>query len=929
MIDPLAAPALVRTPGQWNLSCPDWEDRIRQGRSLMPALPLDPEPAIRALQAFNKMRLPDVVGKPTMEESVGDWFKEIVQALFGSYDRTAKVRRIQEIFALVPKKSGKALALDTPIATPDGFTPMGQLRAGDLVIDADGRPTKVIAKSTIFVGRKCYEVEFSTGEKVVCDADHLWVTDAHRDRECKNPRGSRSTPQPSAKTTAEIARSLTVHSGKYRINNHRTSLCGPLNLPDANLPIPPYALGVWLGDGTSAGPMVTAGLDDADDLVVKLVANGQPAYVRQRFPEKGSVTIQLGIPNTQWAKLPYRFRTAAANLGLLGNKHIPARYLRASRSQRLDLLRGLIDTDGNITDRGECVFSNSNWRLCQDVRELVNSLGFKSSIVKHRSKLNGVDHGPCWRIVFCAFADVHVSTMPRKVINQKGRPNRAARSESRQIVAVREVASVPTQCIAVESATKQYLVTRSLIPTHNTTYSAALMLVALIMNQRSRVEFLFIGPTQAIAQTAYEQTLGIIESDVYLKKRFKPKEHKKEILDLTNGAKLKIKTFDMKILTGTKPAGILLDELWVMGREAKAESIIRQLRGGIISNPEAFLIFISTQSDFEPTGAFLSELTKARGIRDGKIEGTMLPIIYEFPKAIMDSEDWKDPKNWAMVNPSLGRSVPLERLMSDWRDANDKSEADKRLWASQHLNVEIGIRLGRDRWAGADHWTKNAAPLLTIEVMLEVCEVIAAGIDGGGLDDMLGLTLMGRHRVTGEWLSWSRAWVHRSVLDLRPQLAPKLQDLEKIGELVIIDDDSNQDIMELVDIVGCVNDAGLLAEKHAIGVDPVGLGAIVEELENRGIEIERIIQISQGWKMTSAIKTAERGLASGKIVHADQRLMDWCVGNAKIEPRGNAVLITKQQSGFAKIDPLMAFFNALAILSTNPEATGSSAAWAY
>ncbi len=111
--------------------------------------------------------------------------------------------------------------------------------------------------------------------------------------------------------------------------------------------------------------------------------------------------------------------------------------------------------------------------------------------------------------------------------------------------------------------------------------------------------------------------------------------------------------------------------------------------------------------------------------------------------------------------------------------------------------------------------------------------------------------------------------------------------------------------------------AGLLS---SVGVDPVGIGAILDALDERGIEEDKIIGISQGWKLGGAIKTAERRLAEQTIFNADQELMAWCCSNARVEPRGNAILITKQASGSAKIDPLIAFFNSVSLLALNPPA---------
>jgi phage terminase large subunit-like protein len=458
-----------------------------------------------------------------------------------------------------------------------------------------------------------------------------------------------------------------------------------------------------------------------------------------------------------------------------------------------------------------------------------------------------------------------------------------------------------------------------------TSYGAALMMTALLMNKRPRAEFLLIAPTQAISDLAFSQAVGMIEADPdgFLQTRMHVREHLKEITDRRTRAKLKVKTFDTGILTGVKPAGVLVDELHEISRNADAARVIGQLRGGLIPNPEAFMAFITTQSDRPPAGAFRAELMKARAIRDGRMAGTMLPVLYELPEDIVRDGRWRDPSLWWMVSPNRGRSMTVERLLPDWQAAQLDGEDEMRRWASQHLNLEIGLALSSDRWAGADFWEACAEPGLTLDALLARCEVVVVGIDGGGLDDLLGLAVLGRERGTRKWLLWSHAWAHRIVLERRKEIAPRLQDFERDGDLTIVNVPGD-DVAAVADIVCRVRDAGLLPDKNAIGVDAVGIGDVVDELTapERGITEEQIVAISQGWKLTGAIKTAERKLAGREIVHGGTKLMAWCVGNAKVEPRGNAITITKQAAGSAKIDPLAASFNCVALMSMNPEATG-------
>jgi phage terminase large subunit-like protein len=470
----------------------------------------------------------------------------------------------------------------------------------------------------------------------------------------------------------------------------------------------------------------------------------------------------------------------------------------------------------------------------------------------------------------------------------------------------------------------------ALVPKKNskTTGGAAIMVTALLMNRRPRAEFILVGPTQEVAELAFNQAAGMIDADPdgYLQKRFQVQEHIKTIVDRRNKAKLKVKTFDLKVMTGSKPAGVLVDELHIMSTMSFASRVIGQIRGGLLPNPEAFLIFITTQSDEPPSGVFRAELRYARGVRDGRIKNSrMLPFLYEFSEDQQTSSDkpWQDPKNWPQVLPNLGRSITMDRLVADYDSAKEKGEDEERRWASQHLNVEIGLALHSDRWRGADYWLDAGDETLTLESLLERSEVVVAGIDGGGLDDMLGLAVMGRAKNTHEWLLWTHAWAQREVLDLRKEIAERLQDFATDGDLTICESPT-QDIKELADYVQRIQAAGLLADPLGVGLDPYAVAAIVDELGARDIKGETLTAVRQGSALSPASWGMERKLKDGTLWHSGSRMMAWCVGNARTEQRGNAVLITKQTAGKAKIDPLVASFNAVMLMSRNPLARGLS-----
>lgn len=504
---------------------------------------------------------------------------------------------------------------------------------------------------------------------------------------------------------------------------------------------------------------------------------------------------------------------------------------------------------------------------------------------------------------------------------------------------------------SLDPATKSRLIRELflLVPKKNnkTTGGALLMLTALLMNERPRAPFLLTGPVQKTADDAFAAAEGAIALDNVLAKKLHVRDHKKTIIHRDTGAKLEIMTFDPDIVTGKKVVGALIDEEHILGKMQKAKKAMVQLRGGMMPFPEAFLAIITTQSDDAPAGVFKEDLVKAREIRDGKRMGDMLPVLYEFPAEMQKdpAKPWRDPANWAMVTPNMGRSIALTSLVKACDDEEANGDAALRTWASQHLNLEIGIGLHSDRWAGADFWLNAAPPkgsapgtlgasnvderllgAAGFEELMRRCEVVVVGIDGGGLDDLLGFTALGREKQTRRWLKWSKAWAHRIVLQRRKEIAPVLLDFADAGELTIVDQ-PGEDVAEVAQLARRLKDAGLFPEKNAIGVDSAGIGDIVDALTSPacGIDLEQIVAISQGWKLNGAIKTAERKLAGGELIHGGSPLMNWVVGNAKTEGTGNAIYITKKASGTAKIDPLMSTFNAVTLMAMNPVAVGAKA----
>lgn len=451
-------------------------------------------------------------------------------------------------------------------------------------------------------------------------------------------------------------------------------------------------------------------------------------------------------------------------------------------------------------------------------------------------------------------------------------------------------------------------------------FVAMLLLSLKMRNWRPSSAAGVIAPTKEGARHVFDPLAGAIRVDPELNALFHIQPIMRTVTHRTTGMTLEVCAANTDTVAGKIWAHVAFDELWLLAKRAHAADMMLEALGGQQSRPEGLVLTITTQSDEEPVGVFKDKLDFARKVRDGVIDAPwFLPLIYEWPEDMLKSRAYADPENFHLVNPGWGRSVDPVALNRAFQEAREAGSEKLRLFFTKHLNVPSSENIG-GAWSGAEFWQQCGDRTLTLDAILDRCEVVTIGIDGGGLDDLLGLTVIGRERGTGQWLWWAHAWAHPIVLERRKDIASKLRDLAASGDLTIVKS-VGDDVDELVAIVVRVRAARLLPEKSGIGVDPAGVATILDALDALELSEGCVVGVRQGSvTLNGPIKLTERKLAGGGITHCDQDLMLWCVGNAKVEAHGNAILITKSASGSAKIDPLMAGFSAVYLMSLNPAA---------
>lgn len=335
----------------------------------------------------------------------------------------------------------EALALDTPIPTPSGWTTMGELKDGDVIFGADGHQTVVTKAHEVQGGRDCFRVTFDDGNSIVASDGHWWKVRAAKNRRCP------------------IRQMTTLEMFEAGREFYLPESFGTLNLPDADLPIDPYVLGLWLGDGSKSHGVIAVDGQDRAETMQLIAEAGEPVRVR----DENHLALTQG-PRAQKAA---SFKARLRAIGVLDNKHIPVEYLRADKAQRLALLQGLMDSDGHVRRGGQARFANCDKNLLVQVEELLVSLGYHVKTAKFQVRPDLPEWSDLGVISFKAIESVNPFRLSRKAMKVRGERS-VTRSRLRRIVSIEPVASVPVRCISVDAEDKLFLAGRGMHATRNT-----------------------------------------------------------------------------------------------------------------------------------------------------------------------------------------------------------------------------------------------------------------------------------------------------------------------------------------------------------------------------------------------------------------------------------------------------------------------------
>ena len=448
--------------------------------------------------------------------------------------------------------------------------------------------------------------------------------------------------------------------------------------------------------------------------------------------------------------------------------------------------------------------------------------------------------------------------------------------------------------------------------------AAGLMLTLLRLNERHNAEFLILAPTKNVADNSFSPAEEMIKADPVLRKIMHVRSRERIIEHRPTGSKLSVVAADQKSAAGSKAGVVLIEEHHLFGKISDARGIITEATGGMAARPEGCLIYLTTQSSPEgPAGHFKEKLDYARAVRDGEVsDPEFLPLLYEFPEQMLKQQTYLEPENWYITNPNLGASVSKSFLRTKLTEAKLVGAEALQDICAKHLNVPIQMSLREERWNAADIWEECSGGFSGLSDLVAQAETLTMGFDGGGDYDLMGFAVCGR-RADGSLMLWNHAMCFRKLLEhtSNKQYAPKIEDCADESEVTIIDQMDQQTYSEELGRFCSVLVAELyLVLKPAITSKNLVMVAMDNDrrqtffesiLEPLGMPENLIQPCKQGGWLNPHLVITEYYLGSGKLKHAGQSLMTWCVGNTIAKVRDTSTMLSKTASG-AKIDPVIA-----------------------
>ena len=619
------------------------------------------------------------------------WQEAFIEALYSFkmakewVDRGKVIDRFKKALLLIARKNTKALALDTRVPTPDGDKTIADIQIGDYVFGVDGKPCLVTGTSEIFKDRRCFEITFEDGEKIICDEFHKWTVQtkecrkrlaykpiSNRKSRCQHPLDENGNITLQAFEMAEDFKRVRT-DGKGTEYKYRVPMAKPLEYPEANLPLHPYVLGLWLGDGDRNDNRIAVSKDDLPELLEQLKRCGIEVHSTLMFDGKYEVRI-----GKNYAYHKHDVRENLRDLGVWKNKNIPELYLKASTEQRMELLRGLMDTDGCCTKRGQCTFTQKSKTMIDGFSALLTSLGIKHTI-------NYDDRIKCGNAICAAYkaqfwTDKSFSCFRYKRKHERLKENLAKRMDYKSIIDIQEVAPRDTKCITVDRTDGLFLCGERNTVTHNSETCSALANSEFVAGNEGS-DLVCSSNDDAQASIVYDAIDTMRQ--LYDPEDLDTKRNQRYILNKGTNSKIFKLSDRTRNKEGRNIDFAILDEIHEMAENVIAKSI--EQSQSLKENPK--FIEITTEG-FVLDGYLDEELKKARAIINGEDDSVsairFLPWLYTQDSEL---EIFQNPKSWQKSNPTVGIVKPWSYL-EEQVDLAKKSKSDRIFVLSKDFNVK-------------------------------------------------------------------------------------------------------------------------------------------------------------------------------------------------------------------------------------------------
>ena len=797
------------------------------------------------------------------------WQEQIIRDIFGVVKEDGN-RQFLTAFVEIGKKNGKELALDTPIPTPEGFTSMGDLQVGDIVFDEMGKPCHVVAKSEVDDKEQAYRITFKDGSSIVAGERHLW--------NAEYIYGKRKAVQ---WTTGEIYKRTMRYRQRFsdRPEAQRESLiripvCGALQTQEAEIPVDPYLYGYWLGNGSANRPEITVRNCDVDDLIAFI-----PYQLHNRYPQVCGGSEILVYFELKKILVP-NFR----------DKVIRPEYLRASETQRRELLQGLMDSDGCIGDRkAQSVYVSTIRQLAESVRELLWSLGIKNAMTTTPSTRRGVPTGETlYQIRFTTFDNQPTSRLRRKSERSRERV-KLTRSCFHYLEDIQPISRpVKMQCIQVDSPSHQYLAGRSMVPTHNSELAAAVALYLLYADNEPSAEVYGAAADRQQASIVFDVANQMVRMTPALMKRSKIMGATKRIVNYSNAGFYQVLSAEVGTKHGLNVSGLVLDEVHAQPNR-KLYDVLTKGSGDAREQP---LFFLITTAGTEKESICYELHTKAVDILAGrKVDPTFYPVVF----GLTDEDDWHDEKNWYKANPSLGQTIQIDRVRDAYREAL-QNPAEENVFKQLRLNMWVS---SLTRFIPEQIFDLGNIPIDMEALKGRDCY---GGLDLSSTGDITAFVLIFPPRNEDEkYILLPFFWIPEETIPLRVRRGSVPYDVwQKQGYLLA----TEGNVIHYGFIEKFIEKLGETYHILEIAFDRWGAVQMVQNLEGMGFTV---VPFGQGFKdMSPPTKEFYKLLMEGKIIHGGNPVLRWMAGNVVVEtdPAEN-IKPTKAKSP-EKIDGIVA-----------------------